>query len=803
MRGAFRPARQDPTTALTAVLTLGLALAMCAAMFAIVRGVLLRPLPYQRAEELVRVWETHEGATPAFAGALLSNLTRDAWLAGPHRTVEDVAAYSLGARTLGFEAAERVTGASVSPSLFTLLRVSPALGRLLVADDAVPGKDDVVVLSEGLWRERFGADPSVIGGTLRIDARPHVIVGVAPAQLVFPQPTVRFWTPFVTANAGSAGDPPRVQVFAALARVRAGATPEQVSAEATAASRAAGPRPRVATLIFGQGGPVLVQARALLDDVTWQVKPALRVAVVAVGFVLLIGCANVANLLLAREIDRQRDRAVRASLGASSWWLLRQSLVESLLVSWTGGALGVGLAWVLVRVFPAVAPQGFPRLEEIEFDPALVLVAFGLSALAGAIVVAPQVLRNRDIDLVARLRSGGGRSTWSGRRTRRVLLGVEAALGVMLLVMAGLMGRSFAALAAVDAGYDPARVLVASFHRPGADNPYVYDLLTRVVERVRALSGVEAAGVGNMVPFAPGTALASFDFPPRAGGEGVTARAVTYGVTDGYAEALRLRCREGRLFAAPDATATLRPMLVNEEFVRRYLDDGGPVLGRRFDDILGFDGQTEIVGVVANVLKDGLDRSAQPEMYFPLHVANAGGFLHLVVRTTKDPALLAPAVRAIVRDLDPEAALDEVGALEARLDRSIGQPRFVAAVLTVFAGLALILAGTGLYGALAYSLGQRRRELGIRSALGAAPRQLAGLMVREALGVVGPGAALGLVAVVALGPLLDALLFGVTSRDALTLGLAPLVLAAVSAVACAVPARHAARVDTVGALRVE
>jgi hypothetical protein len=189
VRGAFRLARQDPTTALTAVLTLGLALGMCAAMFAIVRGVLLRPLPYERAEELVRVWETHEGATPAFAGALLSNLTRDAWLAGPHRTVEDVAAYSLGARTLGFEAAERVTGASVSPSLFTLLRVSPALGRLLVADDAVPGKDDVVVLSEGLWRERFGAHPSVIGGTLRIDARPHVIVGVAPAQLVFPQPT--------------------------------------------------------------------------------------------------------------------------------------------------------------------------------------------------------------------------------------------------------------------------------------------------------------------------------------------------------------------------------------------------------------------------------------------------------------------------------------------------------------------------------------------------------------------------------------------------------------------------------------
>lgn len=789
-----------------ALVSFALGIGVNTALFSVVYGVLLRPLPYPDAGRLVRLWEVHPGANAPLRSPLLSNLTFHAWRESA-RTLDGLAAYR-GTRfveTSGPEAV-RFSGAAVSPSLFALIGTRPAAGRLLQPEDAIDGAEPVAVLSHGLWNDRYGADASVIGRRLTLDGDAHTIVGIAPAGFYFPDREARLWTAFVVPGGSAEQVNQSMAVFSAIGRLRPGFAAAQAAAEGTAVARGI-PRPPLAETLFGKGRQVEVRVQGLLDEMTARVRAALLALAAAVGLVLLICCANIANLLLSRGVARQRELAVRAAIGASYGRLVRQLVTEGLLLALSGGLLAVLLGAALVRLFPLLAPAGFPRLADVRWDAWALAFATFASLMAGLLSALLPALRSARTHLLPALHDGVGASAPSTLRLGGGLLAAEAALAVVLLVGAGLLARSFGALLQVDAGYAAHDVVLARVYIPAAEeapqrtSAYVEALL----DGLRATPGVEAAGAGNMAPFAPNTMLGHFPLPdPAPGGESITARVVTYVVTPGYAEALSLRLREGRLLRPSDAGPGIRSMLVNDEFARAYLSDGRPVLGRRFPRL--FDGDTvpsEIVGIVGNVLKDGLDTQPQSAVYLlPRDPYLLPSEVNVAVRTTADPESLAPILRAVAQRLEPHAAV-EVALLAGRVSASVAQPRFAAVAATAFALLALGLAATGLYGVLTYNVLRRRREMGVRSALGATRSQIVRLVLRQGLAPAIAGLFVGMAGAAALTRFIRGLLFGVTPLDPFAFAAAPALLLGVALIACLPPAWRAATGDPVEVLRCE
>jgi putative ABC transport system permease protein len=812
VRLALITIRRAPAFAVTALVTLALGIGATTAVFSVIKGVLLRPLPYPGQDRLVRLWEEHPGGVSPAGNRWLSRSTYAVWR-DRMRTLDAIGGYALYERrlTVGREPI-KVFSASVSPVVLSTLATAPALGRFLNDDDDREGAPRVVVVSDELWRERYASSPSVVGQSLVIDGEAHTIVGVAPRAFAFPDPRVRVWLPYIIPR--TATQATGTVVFTALGRLKAGVTPAQAEAEGTAAAQSAPPH-RLTELFFGKGGPAVVHARPLVDDITAAARPALSILAVSVTLVLLMACANVANLMLSRGVARQRELAIRTAIGGSRARIVRQLFTESAVFAAIGGTLGLMLAWWLVGVLPAVAPARLPRIDAVTLDASVLtffaLVTFVVTMAVGGV----SAVRSARVDVYDAFRGADGSSS-SGfrsvqaRRLRDGLLIVEAAFAVILIVAASLLARSFVRLMHVDNGYTAADVLIATAELPtGTTDARIDHLIESALPRVRNLPGVSSVGAGGMIPLMLRTLVAPFVVPDAiAGGKPTNGRAYVYLITPGYAEALGLRLRQGRFFTDLDRRSDTLATMVNDEFMRQHLNVPA-VVGLRIPNLVGPNqGQTvtaEIVGVVGNVLKNGNDQPPLPELYFihGSHGQRIGDQVQLVIRTTASPAAVAPDVRAIVRQIEPDALVDHVEPLTTTVATSLDAPRFSSGVMVGFASVAMLLAAIGLYGALSYSLSQQVRELGIRAALGARQIDLVRLVLREGLTTTFGGVALGLIGASLVTRLMQDLLFGVTPLDPIAFALAPAILVIASLAACLGPALRAAAIDPATTLRAQ
>jgi putative ABC transport system permease protein len=807
VRLALAAMRRSPGFAATALVTLALGVGATTAALAIVHGVLLQPLPYPAPGQLVRIWEERP---PGVSPAGNRWLSRGAFLAWQpqSRTLDALGGYGPIESHVRIGAAPvKVPGARVSAAVLGTLGVAPATGRLFNEDDDRVGAAPVVIVSDRLARDRSGSAAAAAGDPLVIDGIAHTIVGVMSESFAFPEPGVRFWIPYaIPRSAGETGP----FVFTALGRLKPGASAAQAEAEGTAAARAA-PAHRLTEFFFGKGGSPVVHVRPLVEDMTVAARPALSMVAAAAALVLIMACANVAGLLLSRGVARQRELAIRAALGGSRARLLRQLLTESTVMAVGGSVLGLLLAALLVRSLRVAAPAWLPRVEDLAFDgPALVIWAVTTFVAAVATGVAP-VLRFARVDMTDALR-GADRSAAEAHRgiaagrLRDTLLVLEAAFAVILVVGATLLARSFVRLMAVDPGYTADGVLIATVELPdGVPESRIDHLIDAALERLRAMPGVITAGAGAMIPLMRQTAMTSFSVPAAAsGGKPAQGRALVYWVTPGYAEALGLRLREGRFFEAGDRRAGTLRTIVNEEFVRQHLAPARAA-GLMLPGLVQAEGKptAEIIGVVGDVLKDGLDRQPQPALYFihGAHGMRIPEHVRLVIRTAGDPAAFAPGVRTLLRATESEVVIAAVEPLTASVAASVGARRLAALVMSGFAMLAMALAGVGLFGALSYSVAQRRRELAIRAALGARRAHIVGLVLREGLLVTLPGIVVGAAGAAAFTRLMQQLLFGVRPNDPITYAIAALALTIVSLGAIVPPAFRAAAADPASTLQ--
>jgi predicted permease len=803
-RYACRLIRRQPRFALLVVLTMGLGIGPTTALFSVAQGVLMTPWPWAAADRLVVLKETRGGRTPRFGS--FSNATYLAWR--EHTTaLEDVGAWRGQTFTLtGAGDPERVRVTTATASLFRVLAVRPIAGSLF---DEHSEREKVVVLSESLWRQRFGRDPEIVGRSIQFDGEPYTILGVLPDEVGYPDRLSRAWVPFsVPAPTGNL-----LSMFEVLARRRPEATIEQVAAEGAARGSFAADTGMTTVAIFGGDGPVGVDVRPLGDALLGDVRRPLIVLLFAVTLLLAIATTNVASLQLARATTRRRELAIRSALGAATGRVMRQLVLENLLLGAAGGAVGLAAAWGLYRAAVAILPADFPRVLELAFDGRVVLFTVVTSVLTSLVFGWLPALRLRRLDVVASLAEDGASPAGFGRRvgvarSRLVIVAGQVAIACILLVGASLLGRSFLQLLRADRGYDPAHVLTAplSMSGPGYTPERRIAVLEALLDRLGAVPTVRGVAFTSESPLTPGGSTSSLTLPARDGGAPVAVQASPRLVSPGYFATLGLRVVAGRGLEDSDVRTSEPVAVVNETFVRRYL--GGSALGVKIP--MGVWGRAQsgdatIVGVVEDVRYVGAPVLSLPEMYFSYRQVNVGlrsSIATLLLRDDGRLESIAGGLRSAVRSIDPALAPGALMTLEDRLlSTSLARPRLYAALLSGFAVLALAVTGVGLFGVLSYTVAQRTRELALRAALGARRRDLVSLVVRQGLGVALIGIAAGLVTSIWLATFVATLLYGVDPSDPATYLGVPLVLLAVATAACIVPALRAARLDPVRALR--
>ena len=814
VRYGARALWKSPAFTLVAVLAVALGVGANTAIFSVVNTVLLRALPYENSERLVTLYTgrvpTAQPSGPLSYPDLLDYRAQT-------QSFEYVAGYQGVGTVMSVGAGdepERVRGTEVMADLFPALGVHAAMGRVFTREEDVEGGAFVIVISDGLWRRRFGSDPNVVGREVRmgLSGRAATVLGVMPPGFKFPPDDTEaldYYSPFIAENAKDNADSMnnRDSVFIpVVAKLRDGVSFEQAEAEVTTvAGRLAAEHPDTNT---NRRARVV----RLHEDLVGQVRPALLVLLGAVGLVLLIACANVANLLLARAAARGREIAVRTALGATRARVARQLLTESLLLSLAGGAAGLLLSVWGVEAIIKLSPATVPRLAETSIDARVFLFALGVSILTGLVFGLAPALQASKTDLAESLKEGGRSGSAGARRNRlrSALVVVEVALSLMLLVGAGLLVKSFRQLLATDPGYSPERVLavtVALNTKRFADEDSRAAYYREAVARIGGLPGVEAAGLTRLLPLGRSDIFNSFQIAgraPFAPGERHSGR--SYTVSPEYFRVLSVPLRRGRAFEAADGKNANPVIIVNEAFVRRYFPEQEP-LGQHV--ILESDDNNkplpprEVVGVVGNVRFQSFKDEEQPEYYIPFE-QSPSAVTQVVVRAKgEDAAALTAPVRAALKGVDSNLLIWETRTMDELVGQSVAPQRFNVALLGFFAALAMLLAAVGIYGVMSYTVTQRRHEIGIRMALGAGRGDVLRLVVRQGMLLTLAGLGLGLVGALALTRLMSSLLYGVSATDPLVFAAVSLLLATVALLACYVPARRATKVDPMVALRYE
>jgi len=811
----LRMLRRTPGFTAIAVLTLALGIGANAAIFSVVHAVLLRPLPYPQPDRLVLAFDANpslgrDRANPA-PGNFLDWRSRN-------KVFDGVAVWYQFSRTLQSDgAAEQIQSVHADGDFFNVLGVAPSLGEAF-DPKTIPGAlyneafffvggDRVLVLSDGFWRRHFGADPGVVGRTVLVDGVAWTVIGVMPPTFAFPNAQVDAWMPWDIARSWDPGrfpdGPPRDYRFLnVIARLRPDVSLER--AQADLAGIAADLEQRHPKANKGW----TVRLTPLQADLVKDGRPGLLVLSAAVGFVLLIACANVAGLLLARASGRAHEMAVRAALGASRRRLVRQLLTESVLLSLAGAVAGLAIAYSSLGLLVSLAPSEIPRMEDVRIDAGVLLFTLLVSLVTGLVFgMAPAIQASR-IDLTSGLSAGGRRGLSAGRRTsrlRELLVVGEVALALVLLVGAGLFVRSFARVVAVDPGFDPGNLLVMrvflntnAYGAPGKASQYYRDLIARLAP----LPGVLSVAGTTALPLSE--VGIDFSRPYWRDGEpdplGQAPQGGIRTVTPGYFTTMRIPVREGRAFSEQDRMGGPLVIMVNEELARQTWP-GVSAVGRRL--VIDYRRRPyvyEVVGVAGDTRYYGPRSRPQPEIFIP-HAQNPYLALNVVVRSTGDPERLARAVRNEAVALDPAQPVHSVTTMDALMRHAVAPDRFSMSLLSVLAAIALALAAVGLYGMTAYLVSLRTKELGIRIALGAEPGSVLRMVLGRACRLAAVGGAIGLVVAFAAARLVTALLFGIESGDPATFAAVTLLLAAVSLAAAWGPARHAMRIDPMSVLR--
>ena len=797
LRYAFRLLRRQPGFAAVAVVTLALGIGATTAVFTVVNGVLLRPLPYADPDRLLLLLNGRAGrVSTSFSPPNYRDITAQSGM------FTSAAAFDGASVTLtGNGDPQRLDGSTVTGAFFQTLGVQARYGRA-IDDSDVAANRRVVVLGDGFWRRQFGARPEVVGRTLTLDGVSHEVVGIAPPDVTFPG-TPDLWRPLVFTPQNLSDEQRGARWVGVVARLKPGVELARANAAlAVVADRLAKQFPRT-----NEGAQML--ATPLQERIVGAIRPALLVLLAAVSLVLLIACVNVANLLLARGGARAREVAVRAAVGAGRGRLIRQFLAESVALGVVGTAAGLFVAAATTRILVALGPASIPRLADVSID-ARVLAFAGVLAFATSVLFGLVPALTTSADSFSRA-IGGGRGavgpTSSGTRTRKVLVAAEMALAVVLLVGAGLLIRSYERLAAVDPGFAPDHILTLHVSLPEVKYQTaaaVYETVTTFVQRLAGVAGVEHAAAVFGLPL-------DYDFSAstsfRRRGEPDTADSPSAGmrvVTPDYFATLRIPLRAGRLFDARDDAAGAEVVLINEEAARRYWPNQNPIgqaitVGVRL--VKGVrNGPKTIVGIVGDVKYRGLDVTAPAELYLP-YAQHPVDSLTIALRTPNDPLAMVPAARAALAAIDRDLPIDSVHTMDDLVGRSTAERRFTMLLLAAFAAVALALAAIGVYGVLAYLVTQRTPEIGVRLAMGASPADVVRLFVREGATVSAIGVAVGLALSFAAARVLTSLVFGVSTTDPLTFGGVAVALALVALVASYVPSRRAARVDPAVALR--
>ena len=795
---ALRALRSAPGFALVALLTLALGIGANTAIFSVVRGVLLSPLPFPDADRVMRVWQANPGEND-----LRSQVSEPDYLEWrtEAKRFASMGAYwympgGSNSDLTGIGNPERIEGAYVTPGFFPTLGARAAIGRTLRDEETVVGNDRFIVLSHGFWQRRLGSDRGIIGRALTIDGKPFTVVGVMPPEFTFPADRIDYWMPLTIMGPDAIGRQRGSRFLDVIGRLGPGVTPAQAQDEIEAIARRISDREPDAR---GWSGATVLPAR---EAVVGDVRRPLLVLLGAVAFVLLITCVNIAGLLLARATARQSELAVRSALGAGRGRIVRQLVTESMVLALFGGALGLLLAYAGVRALGALGAGELPRAQAIRIDGVVLAFAFGLSTVSGFLFGLLPALRATSRNLQGVLRAGArGMVGGAGQRLRSALVVAEVALAVVLVVGAGLAAKSFMRLLEVSPGFQPNNVLAVrlgmAFERLGpARMPAYYQAL---LARIAAVPGVEVVGAAKNFPLRgmgePWTAIV----PGGAAGAGDREiRVPVLHTSPDYFRALGIPLRAGRVFTMADRDSAPPVFVVNEAFAHRYWPNENAV-GKTIR--LG-NTPIQIIGVVGDTRQRSITEPPEPMAHIH-YLQNMRAGLSLVIRTTGEPGRYANAVREAIWSVDRDQTITSVETMSSIVGGNVSRPKLLATLLLLFGVMGLTLGALGIYGVLAYAVSQRRREIGVRVALGASPRSVLGLVIGQGMGLALVGVVAGIAGAFALTRLMASVLYEVKATDPATFATVIAVLLLAALVASWLPARRALRIDPVQALRYD